>query len=67
MFCYLPWGLLSWFNLAAKIGVFPAFPCLLSEFLCYTFNFQRDEFFGISGKFADLCRLLRPEVLLKRY
>jgi hypothetical protein len=51
--------------LAAKIGVFPAFPCSLLEILSYSFNFQINEFFGISGKFADLCRLLRPEVLLK--
>jgi hypothetical protein len=51
--------------LAAIIGVFAAYFCLLSDYLSYSINFQLNVFFGISGKFADLCRLLRPEVLLK--
>jgi hypothetical protein len=51
--------------LGAKLAVFPAYSGLLAKFLGYFVNFQANEFFGISGKFADLYRLLRPKVLLK--
>jgi hypothetical protein len=56
---------LSWFNSAAKIGDFPAFFCLCPLILSYSSNFQPDVVFGISGKIADICKPLEPEVLLK--
>jgi hypothetical protein len=56
---------LSWFNSVAKVGLFPAFFCLCKLILFYPSNFQPNEVFGISGKIADICRPLEPEVLLK--
>jgi hypothetical protein len=58
---------ISWFNLAAKIGVFVSYSRCSPLILGYVPNYQSDGAFGISGKFTDLCRLLEPKVPLNRY